>query len=240
VLHPVIIECATVTDEQILENEAADLPSDDDDDDFGRRTYGSIISWSDAEQLGSMGLLYVILALILVSGRVMSDRESLAIPSRRNLIPLLFPEDLRANLKRLRLPATGTVAFNARATHRTLPLDQYLSLLIRQGYIDRQRIGETKKGKGKGGKRGREAQDEEAGMTYEWRWGNRAQSEVGEAGIAQFVAEFMVGEGEDDGDDEEEGSRAKNKRKQTETDSKLTKMMKGIARAAGGELAEIK
>jgi melanoma-associated antigen len=74
VLDPVIIEYASLTDELILEEEAADAPDDDDDDDLlGFRTYGSIISWSQADQLGHVGLLYVILTLILVSGRVMSD-----------------------------------------------------------------------------------------------------------------------------------------------------------------------
>jgi melanoma-associated antigen len=75
VLHPVIIEYAALTDERILEEEIADGPDDDDDDDdtFGHRSYGSIISWSNADQLGSIGILYVILTLILVSGRVITD-----------------------------------------------------------------------------------------------------------------------------------------------------------------------
>jgi hypothetical protein len=75
VLDPLIIEYAALTDEQILEEEAVDAPSDDEDDDFGTRSYGSIISWSNADQLGPAGVLYVIQALILVSGRVMSDSE---------------------------------------------------------------------------------------------------------------------------------------------------------------------
>jgi hypothetical protein len=238
VLDPIIIEHAALTDEQILEEEAADALSDDDDDDFGARTYGSIISWSDADQLGPTGILYVVLALILVSGRVMSDSEPCGLIFVRSLT-FILPVDLRANLKRLRLPSTGTLAFNSQSTHKSLPLEQYLSLLMRQGFIDRQRIGDAKKAKAQG-KRGRATQDDEAGTTYEWRWGNRAQSEVGEMGIAKFVAEFMVGEDEEDGDDEEEGSRAKAKKRQVEADNKLTKMMKGIARAAGGELADLK
>lgn len=76
ILDPLIIDYAALTDEQILEEEAADAPDDDDDDEL--RTYGSIISWSNADQLGSIGVLYVILALILVSGRVMTDSEFLS------------------------------------------------------------------------------------------------------------------------------------------------------------------
>lgn len=77
VLDPLLIELAAQTDENILEMEAADAPSTDEEDenDFGPRYYGSIISWSTADQLGPTGVLYIILALILVSGRVMSDSE---------------------------------------------------------------------------------------------------------------------------------------------------------------------
>lgn len=109
---------------------------------------------------------------------------------------------------------------------------------MRQGYIDRLQIGaEAKKAKGKA-KRARA--DDDSGNTYEWRWGNRAQSEIGETGIAQFVAEFMVGE-EDEDEEEDEGSgRVRANRKQAEAESKLVKMTKGIERAAGGKLADLK
>lgn len=84
-LHPLIIERAALTDEQILEQELADTPFDDsddeddngaDDDERRPRPYGSLISWSTTDQLGPLGILYVILALILVSGRVMTDGMS--------------------------------------------------------------------------------------------------------------------------------------------------------------------
>lgn len=81
-MHPLIIEYAALTDEQILEEEAADAPDDDDDEDvFGIRTYGSIIAWSNTDQLGSIGVLYVVLTLILVSGRVMTDSTPYSLPS---------------------------------------------------------------------------------------------------------------------------------------------------------------
>src|ERR1700761_1133945 len=94
-------------------------------------------------------------------------------------------------LKRLGLTASGEIAFSAASTHRTLTLDAYLTNLIRQGYLDRQQVGaDPKKGKGK---RGRISQaDEDSGQTYEWRWGPRAQSEVGEQAIGAFIADFMV------------------------------------------------
>ena len=89
VLDPILIEHAAQTEEEILEEESADqallFPSQSHSDDEGdasdddgerpAKYYGSLISWSKADQLGSLGILYVILSLVLASGRVMSDGE---------------------------------------------------------------------------------------------------------------------------------------------------------------------
>ncbi|KAJ7458202.1 hypothetical protein FB451DRAFT_1046891, partial [Mycena latifolia] len=108
------------------------------------------------DQLGPIGILYVILALILVSGRIMGD------------------QDLRIMLRRLRLPATSIV-FSATSTHHALVLDTYLTALIWQGFFDQPQIGDAKKAGGGNGKRAYVVQaDEDAGQTYEWRWGMRA------------------------------------------------------------------
>ncbi|TFY73507.1 hypothetical protein EWM64_g10505, partial [Hericium alpestre] len=117
-LHPTIIEYAALTDEHIIEEEAGDANSDDSDDETGTRNYGSIIAWNGSDQLASLGILYVILAVILVNGKVISDM------------------DLRTNLRRLRLPANVAIPLSAQSTHRTIPLDAFLSQLVRQGYLD--------------------------------------------------------------------------------------------------------
>lgn len=151
--------------------------------------------------------------------------------------------DLRATLKRLRLAPTAHVAFSSRSTHRSLGIDAYLTQLIRQGYIDRTRIGENK-GAGAGGKkRGRgpaPTQADDQGTTWEWRWGNRAASEVGEQAIARFVAEFMVERTRDGDGEDDEGGQAAGQRALEEANKKVEKMIKGITRAAGGELADVK
>lgn len=71
ILDPTILDYAALTDQELYEREIEDLP--DGADDAALVTYGSIISWSDSDQLGSLGILYVVLALILVSGRVIAD-----------------------------------------------------------------------------------------------------------------------------------------------------------------------
>nr|GAT52227.1 predicted protein [Mycena chlorophos] len=237
-LSPQLIEAMAATDEDILEVEAEDAPSEDDDDDeYTAKSYGNMLAWSKADQLAPLGILYVILALILVSGRVVGD------------------QDLRAMLKRLNLSATTPIPFTAASTHpgNTLTLDAYLTQLIRQAYIDRAQVGsgpgiDGKKTANKG-KRGRgrvSAADDESGTSYEWRWGPRAASEVGEQAIGTFVAEFMVSgqfAAAEDDDDAEEGNaaaRARAKKRQADAKARMEKMLNGVARAAGGGLAEIK
>ena len=75
-LDPVLIERATLTNKRILEVEAAEAPDDVDGAEPGMRTYGSLIAWNSADQLSTLGILHVVLALILVSGKIISDSAS--------------------------------------------------------------------------------------------------------------------------------------------------------------------
>ena len=88
-------------------------------------------------------------------------------------------------------------------------------------------------------------------MSYEWRWGSRAQSEVGEKAIARFVGEFMVERTlrerqiaamEDDEDDE--GSDVRRNQPvvepQEEKERMLKVMLEGISKAVGGNLGDVR
>ncbi|KAN0088322.1 hypothetical protein V8E55_005379 [Tylopilus felleus] len=173
---------AALSDERLLE-ELAEGPDNDDDDDDIPHNYGSIIAWSTADQLAAMGLLHVILALILVTGRSISEL------------------DLRANLRRLRITNNGTIPSNAQSTHRSMHIDIFLQHLA-----------------------------------YEWRWGNRAHSEVGEQAVARLVGEFMVERKRMvDVEEEAEGARGSGG---LEMQSETT--VKAIERAAGGSLTDVK
>jgi melanoma-associated antigen len=144
------------------------------------------------------------------------------------------------------------ISFTPQSTEKPQNVDAYLTHLIRQGYLDRQRAGDIK---GAGAKRARSRAivttqgdgGEEIG-TWEWRWGNRSQSEVGEKGVAKFIAEFMVERlgGDDLDEDEDEGAgpsrkgKRKGKGKQTvNAEKRMENMLIGIERAAGGNLAEM-
>ncbi|KAI0295323.1 MAGE family-domain-containing protein, partial [Multifurca ochricompacta] len=220
-LDPVLIERAALTNKPIIESEAAEMPDDVDDTEPGARTYGSLIAWNSSDQLAALGILHVILTLILVNGKVISDM------------------DLRMFLRRLRLRPPTQLALPTHTPHRTLTLDAYLLQLQRQGYLDRSRLGATSGGGGaaQGGGGG-----EENDVAWEWRWGPRAAAEIGEAAVAQFVAEFMAERasraGNGEGSDEDVGRR-KTKAYREDARKRLAALLRSVERAAGGELAGV-
>ena len=137
------------------------------------------------------------------------------------------PDELRAILKQLHLQPTESVYFDDKSTHQSLNINAYLAQLARQGYLDYSRIGDVKSG----GKRSRvpnagQARGEE-GTNGEWRWGPRAHGEVGEQGVARFVAEFMA----ERTADPEAGEEVQQKL--------LEAMLKGI-KGNTGELSDVK
>lgn len=153
--------------------------------------------------------------------------------------------DLRRHLKSLHLPSNPNIRpirYTASSTTRSQNIDGYLSHLLKQGYLDRQQVGGevgAKKGKktGAGSKRLRtQAEDLEEGRTYEWRWGARAFSEIGEEYVGKFIAEFMVStevNQEEEGRGAAAAARAKEK-------ALVEKMYVGVEKAAGGKLMELK
>ncbi|THH31688.1 hypothetical protein EUX98_g2522 [Antrodiella citrinella] len=217
-LHPALIQLAATRDGELHEVEQAEkLVASDDEVEFdnmsGTRSTGSIFAWHSTDQLGSIGILYVVLAFILVNGRTISDNQ------------------LRATLRTLRLLPTAHVPTSNQSTHQDLTLDTYLNQLVRQNYLERYRVGEAKGAK----KRGRApaaSQADDGANALEWRWGPRAMSEVGESDIAKFVADFMVHR-EDAGDDEG------NANQQGKARQRVEKMLQGIEKAAGGRLLDI-
>ncbi|KAI0074878.1 hypothetical protein K474DRAFT_1625296 [Panus rudis PR-1116 ss-1] len=218
-LDPTLISKACAQNTALLQVEQSErvlLQDVEDENTIGTRSVGSILAWQYADQLGSIGILHVILALILVNGRAISD------------------SDLWTLLKRLRLQPNSTIPLSSQTTHQSVTTEAFLTQLIRQGYLDHRRIGEQKGGAGK--KRGRivaatQATNGEEENNYEWRWGPRAMSEVGEVGISRFVAEFIVNQkrhrNEED-EYEEESEMDASAKKQFE------KLIQGVEKAAGG------
>jgi melanoma-associated antigen len=123
------------------------------------------------------------------------------------------------------------------ACPRKMTMEQYLTLLIRQGYLDRIKTGSGAPGPGAGTKRGRAAargEAEEGEFNLEWRWGERAQVEISERGVCDFMVEFMVERSRPEGG-RPEGAVAKRERL-----IRVEKQMRrDIKRAAASELSGI-
>ena len=167
-------------------------------------------------------------------------------------------------LRRLRLRPPIQLALPAHSPHRILTLDAYLSQLQRQGYLDRTRIGagaggtSQKRGRGRGGgatqQGGGSGGGDDNDAAWEWRWGPRSMAEIGEAAVARFVAEFMAerasgggggrgsaaGDGGGDGEvSDEEGGVHRARAHREESQRRLAALLKGVERAAGGDLAGV-
>ena len=178
--------------------------------------------------------------------------------------------DLRALLRRLRLRPPTQLALPAHTPHRTLTFDAYLVQLQRQGYLDRTRIGSVggtsqKRGRGRAGGTTQQggAGGEDNDVAWEWRWGPRAAAEIGEAAVAQFVAEFMAerasrrggadadaggaeggsgaatGAGGDGEGSDEEGGGRRGRAQREEAQKRLAALLKGVERSAGGDLSGV-
>ncbi|CDO72663.1 hypothetical protein BN946_scf184985.g82 [Trametes cinnabarina] len=235
-LDTVLIDKACAPDAEIRELEQAENPDEneefaEDDNPVGTRSTGSIFAWHHADQLASVGILYVILALVLVEGRSINDN------------------DLRAILKRLQLPSNVSIPLSSQSTTQNLSIDAYLSLLSRQGYLDKHRLGTAGRGAPKRARASQRASQAVAGAhddsvlaAYEWRWGPRAHAEVGERGIAKFVAEFMAVRPGGGGDDEDgENEDAVSAPSDEGTQKRVEIIYRGVERAAAGApLADVR
>lgn len=85
-LDPALIALANAPDRELCRLEAARaepahedfaaLYGGDEDEDDSTRSTGAILAWDRSDEVASVGVLYLILAFILVEGRVIRDRES--------------------------------------------------------------------------------------------------------------------------------------------------------------------
>ncbi|WFD33462.1 hypothetical protein MCUN1_000275 [Malassezia cuniculi] len=138
------------------------------------------LDWSASDgHAGSMGLLYVILAIILLSGRRCSS-----VRLRAYLAQLSLSADrvLPSSLQPVGVDDTQPLT-QARGRTDPLDLDAYLGVLQRQSYIESIRLPSSG----------------EAQQKSEWRWGARAEVEIGEHAIASFIAQLFAPPKSEDG-----------------------------------------
>ncbi|GJJ14141.1 hypothetical protein Clacol_008400 [Clathrus columnatus] len=222
ILDPRLIEAASLVDADIEEAERKEYedfyPNDED-----RPTKGTLIICGvsdDGYQLSLTGILHVLLALILVNGRALSDMQ------------------LRTYLKRLRLPlgAQPPTTLSDPAGNK-ITIEMYLTQLVKQSYLERQKVNAAPQGGQKRTRTGINICGEDGESNFEWKWGSRAIAEVGEEGIGDFVIDFMENIEELRKPSEDADSAAENDDREIEQVGKRRdKLLKAIGRAAGGGL----
>lgn len=187
------------------------------------------------------GILHVILALILVNGRVITDSEKHHFDFVSLFITSFLTStlvQLRTYLKRLRLPMGS--AFPSKETSqmlKPLTIDAYLTQLVKQNYLDKQKssLASTQGAQKRVRSGGTVGGTDEGDASFEWKWGTRAIAEIGEEGVGKFVVDFMddIERERANRRAEEEGARGNSRQERERWKDKL---FIAIGRAAGGGL----
>ncbi|GAA5935922.1 hypothetical protein JCM1841_006592 [Sporobolomyces salmonicolor] len=173
---------------------------------------GGVLRDAKREEGGAYGVLGVILALILVNGKVLGD------------------DQLISFLRRLQLYPSSIIPLTFACPHpQHLTLSAYLALLTKQQYLERSKsgqaaqTGQTTRGRTQGPFRTqRDTTDgvqESGDPSVEWRWGSRAEAEIGEEGVGKFIKMIF-----------ESGSQGHGGEKRGKTGEKF---LNEVARAAG-------
>ena len=155
--------------------------------------------------------------------------------------------DLRKHLKTLRSSPTDTILFPPSSTHRSMTIDTYLTSFVKQGYLDKAKVDNGLPRAATQRKRGRNSRDDDdENAAFEWRWGSRADAEIGEVAVGQFIAQFTVermldemamnGRAGSSGGDVPRDTRATSE----EIEGMLEVVDDNIEKAAGGVLREIR
>ncbi|PWN30402.1 MAGE-domain-containing protein [Jaminaea rosea] len=173
---------------------------------------GTLLDWNKADgQLGSMGLTFLILSLILLNGRSLPDDQFRALLHRLGLQNTKqLPETLRPD-SAMPLAADGTQATQRNASRnsdaaggaatdtvaRPSSLQSFLNQLLKHQYLEKVSTGmtnargttqqQTQRARG-----ARKSADGQGDDRMEWRWGPRAEVEIGEVAVADFVSAVYV------------------------------------------------
>lgn len=143
---------------------------------------------------------------------------------------------LRSQLKKLNLTPTSHINAGVMNAPKDLTIDSYLQLLIKQGYLDRVKVGNTTGQKG--GKRSRVGaarhDDEEGSVDYEWRWGERSHFEISEQGVSDFIVSFMTERSKPDNNAQESARAMEERLKKVKK-----RYIKDVLRAAQTPLSKI-
>ncbi|WFD30763.1 hypothetical protein MSPP1_001787 [Malassezia sp. CBS 17886] len=156
----------------------------------------ALLDWRYPDgQLGTIGLLFLVLSIVLCSGRRIPDARLRAHLAQLSLsldrvLPLGLQPLGSGSPDETLLISSSQHAASAGA--ELLTLDSFLSLLQRQGYLEKTHATSSA-----------DADRTNArSAAFEWRWGARAEAEIGENAVAAFIEQVY---GTDKGPKREEG-----------------------------------
>ncbi|KZT33118.1 MAGE-domain-containing protein [Sistotremastrum suecicum HHB10207 ss-3] len=230
-LDSALIEAANVKDDKINaeENRIAQDAEHNSEDEGDYAPEGTLFAWRHADHLGSIGVLYVILALILVNGKELPDMQ------------------LRGYLKRLHLPANASLSFPIYTVRPPKPptIETLLTLFQKQSYLDKEKTSAAGGNTGKKGRPSAAAGNDDGDAAFQWKWGPRALAEISEKAVAEFVVDFMLEKRRGEIEEEEEednitdAERAKRRKAKEDKLQKIKDhMTESVRRDAGGTLAD--
>ncbi|PWN20778.1 MAGE-domain-containing protein [Microstroma glucosiphilum] len=212
ILPPIVIKAMAEPNAAVA---AASFTSADDSSGSGAASTGALLDWQKADgQLGSLGLTFLILSLILLNGRSLSDDQFRALLHRLGLENAAqLPDSLRPDS--LAIPPPELDASQSHSSYRrastrrggtVLPTDtvahpstlqSLLSQMLRQGYLETVKTNIATGAVSRRGGVGRAAGNNRgegggAVETIEWKWGPRAEVEIGEEAVATFVRDVYI------------------------------------------------
>ncbi|KAH9464878.1 hypothetical protein MJO29_001452 [Puccinia striiformis f. sp. tritici] len=208
-LRPDLVsKLAQIVDEEIPDNDASE-------DDWSQPN-SSILDWKHGDELGHLGLLGFILALILMHERAIENSQ------------------LLIYLKRLKINENWHPPSTPACAHPPSTLPALLSQFIKQGYLECTQQG-SKAGRGGASqaniRRQSQAGPSETNQEMEWRWGARAEIEFGERQIAEFMSDvYCSAQGRVNDQNQPENLANQNSRHE--------KLIRDITKSAGSALQD--
>lgn len=149
---------------------------------LGRRDTqdAALVDWSMDAQLGGMGLLFLILSIILLCGRRVDEGRLRAYLAQ---LSLSVDRALPSALQPFHGSDEGETSTQSRqrfSGDHKLTLETYMAQLQRQGYLEKVRV-ETVRG----------SDGSAQAPAAEYRWGPRAEVEIGEQAVGAFVVRMF-------------------------------------------------
>lgn len=147
-------------------------------------------------------------------------------------------DQLKSYLKKLDLhPSTRLPSSTTTTTAFTL--ETFLSSLVKHNYLEKSHsfkgvIGPSQSQPAQSSRGKKRGQNEEGEEDLVWAWGSRAEVEISEVGLTEFLGDLYLGPV---GGKEVEGESREEKKKRLERGEKERERLRlDVRRAAGGEL----